>query len=78
MSEAPPVTCEPPQPPSNGSVNIGNQSLPSARRTTVPTQCADGLFPTDIRITTCMVMAGMGEWVTDPADLVCAINPGKY
>ena len=77
MTEAPPVTCGTPRPPSNGSVNLGNQSLPYAG-TTVTFQCNDGLFPNDARNTTCTDMSGMGEWVPDPADLDCRINPGKY
>ena len=45
MVEAPPITCGPPQPPSNGSVNFGNQSPPYVEGTTVTIQCDDGLFP---------------------------------
>ena len=79
MTEAPPVICGPPQPPSNGSVNIGNQPLPYyAEGTTFTFQCDDGLFPNDTRNTTCTDMSGLGEWDPDPADLDCEINPGKY
>ena len=78
MTEAPTVTCGTPQSPSNGSVNIGNQSPPYAEGTTVTFQCDDGLFPNDTRNTTCTDMLGMGEWDPDPAYLDCGINPGQY
>ena len=79
MTEALRVTCGTPQPPSNGSVKFGNQPLQYyAEGTTVTFQCDDGLFPNDVRSTTCTDMSGLGEWVPDPADLDCEITPGKY
>ena len=78
MTEAPRVICGPPQPPSNGSVNFGNQSAPYSEGATVTFQCDDGLFPNDTRNTTCTDMSGIGEWVPDPADLtICREAPGE-
>ena len=77
MAAAPPITCESPQPPSNGSVNFGNQSPPYVQGTTVTFQCEDGLFPNDAMTATCNEMSGMGEWEPNPAYLVCRGSPGR-
>ena len=73
MTEAPPVTCGTPQPPSNGRVSFGNQSPPYAEGTTVTFQCDDGLFPIDTRTTTC---EQSGLWEPNPGNLTCRERPG--
>ena len=78
MAEAPPVTCGSPQPPSNGSVDFGNQTQLYVQGTAVTFQCDDGLFPNDKMITTCTDMLGRGEWDPNPADLICRKKPGIY
>ena len=74
--EAPPILCGPPLSPSNGSVNMGNQSPPYAEGTTVTFQCDDGLFPRGTVTATCTDMLGTGEWDPNPADLTCSEIPG--
>ena len=76
MAAAPPITCGPPQPPFDGSVDFGNQSPPYVQGTTVTFQCDNGLFPNDTMTATCRDMSGRGEWEPNPADLVCRIEPG--
>ena len=78
IAAALPITCESPQPPSNGSVDFGNQSPPYVQGTTVTFQCDDGLFPNDTIIATCTDMSGTGEWEPNPADLTCRKKPGMY
>ena len=78
MTEAPPVICGPPQPPSNGSVNTGIQSLPHyAEGTTVTFQCDDGLFPNDTRSIACGERLGLVECLIDLVESECEINLGK-
>ena len=76
MAAAPPIICGSPQPPSDGSVNFGNQSPPYVQGTTVTFQCDDGLFPNDTMTATCRDMSGMGEWDPNPVDLTCRERPG--
>ena len=77
MAAAPPITCESPQPPSDGSVNFGNQSPPYVQGTTVTFQCDAGLFPNDTMAATCRDMSGRGEWEPNPANLICRGAPGR-
>ena len=77
MAEAPPIICGSPQPPSHGSVNLGNQSPPYVQETTVTFQCDDGLFPNDTMTATCTDMSGTGEWNPNPANLICRVVPGR-
>ena len=72
---APLVLCGLPQSPLNGS--LGSHLPTSPLGTTVTFQCDDGLFPNDTGNTTCTDMSGMGEWVPDPAELVCRKRPGE-
>ena len=79
MTEAPPsILCGFPPPPSNGSVNSGNQSPPYVEGTIVTFQCDDGLFPNDTMTATCRNLSGTGEWEPNPADVVCRIEPGDF
>ena len=34
-------------------------------------QCDDGLLPSHPRTVTCVKVSGRGEWVPNPADLLC-------
>ena len=77
MAAAPPITCGPPSPPSNGSVDFGNQSPPYVEGTIVTFQCDNGLFPNDTMAATCTDMSGTGEWEPNPADLICRGAPGR-
>ena len=36
-------------------------------------RCDDGLFPTSVMTSTCTDVGGRGEWVPDPAQLVCRV-----
>ena len=38
--------------------------------------CDDGLFPTSVMTSTCTDVGGRGEWVPDPAQLMCRV-PGR-
>ena len=38
--------------------------------------CDDGLFPTGVMTGTCTDVGGRGEWVPDPAQLMCR-EPGR-
>ena len=39
--------------------------------------CDDGLFPPDVRTSTCTDVEGRGEWVENPGSLVCRERPGE-
>ena len=64
-----PVLCSVPQSPVNGSVD-GWSSLHVG--TEVTYRCNDGLFPTGVITSTCTNVGGRGEWVPDPAHLMCS------
>ena len=70
-----PVICDAPQPPVNGSIN-GQPSYPLVG-SKVTYHCDDGLFPTGVMTSTCTDVGGRGEWVTDPAQLMCRV-PGNF
>ena len=69
------VMCRLPGSPSMGSVD--NEGLSSfSLGSTVTYQCDSGLFPNDIRVSTCREVMGRGVWIQNPADLVCREIPG--
>ena len=73
---APPVLCDPPLPPQNGSL-VNSPTSDSPLGTVIFFQCDNGLFPMNVLNATCTDKSGNGEWETDPADVVCRVEPGK-
>ena len=61
--------------PVNGS--LGYHSIPSLLGTYITYHCDDGLFPTGVMTSTCTDVGGRGEWVPDPAQLMCEEQLGK-
>ena len=64
-----PDLCDVPQPPVNGSISGQSSLLPVGSEVTY--HCDDGLFPTGVMTSTCTDVGGRGEWVPDPAQLMC-------
>ena len=64
-----PDICDAPLPPVKGSIvgQSGHHSLGSE----VTYHCDSGLLPTGVMNSTCTDIEGRGEWVPDPALLVC-------
>ncbi len=61
--------------PSSGSVDISG-TLPFSLGSQVTYRCDEGLFPPDVRTSTCTDVEGSGEWVENPGSLVCRERPG--
>ena len=62
--------CSAPESPLGGSVS--NQFLLHPVGSEVTYCCNDGLFPTgSVMTSTCTDVGGRGEWIPDPAQLVC-------
>ena len=76
-SSAPPVTCDPPGAPSNGTVNSTDQQSYN-EGSTVTFQCDPGLFPLGVMNATCTSVGQTGVWVPyDPGSIVCRPFPSK-
>ena len=74
--QIPPVNCETPEQPVNGSVSIEGQA-PHPLGSEVTYHCDDGLFPTGVMTSTCTDVGELrGQWVPDPAQLICSAIPG--
>ena len=74
----PSVTCDSPTVPYNGTVDInGMETPPFSLGSQVIYRCDDGLFPLDVRTSTCTDVGGRGEWVENPGSLVCRVSPGN-
>ncbi len=74
----PSVTCDSPTVPYNGTVDInGVETPPFSLGSQVIYRCDEGLFPLDVRISTCTDVGGSGEWVENPGSLVCRERPGN-
>ncbi len=73
----PPVTCGSPAAPSRGSVDVNGGTLPFSLGSQVTYHCNEGLFPPDVRTSTCTDVEGRGEWVENPGSLFCSGRPGK-
>ncbi|XP_064402890.1 uncharacterized protein LOC135348557 isoform X2 [Halichondria panicea] len=71
----PPVTCGSPAIPSRGSVDISGRLPPFSLDSQVIYRCDDGLFPPDVRTSTCTDVGGSGEWVENPGSLLCRERP---
>ncbi len=50
---------------------------PSSLGSQVIYHCDEGLFPLDVRTSTCTDVDGRGEWVENPGSLVCRERPGE-
>ncbi len=72
----PPVTCGSPAAPSNGSVNVNGGASSFSQGSDITYRCDEGLFPPDVRTSTCTDVEGMGQWVKNPGSLVCRERPG--
>ena len=76
-SSAPPVTCDPPGAPFNGTVNTTDQQS-YTEGSTVTFQCDPGLFPLGVMNATCTIQGQTGVWVPyDPGSIVCRTSPGE-
>ncbi|XP_064402763.1 uncharacterized protein LOC135348470 [Halichondria panicea] len=71
----PPITCGSPAIPSRGSVDISGGTPPFSLGSQVIYRCNDGLFPPDVRTSTCTDVGGSGEWVENPGSLLCRERP---
>ncbi len=71
------LTCGSPAAPSNGSVDVSGGTPPFSLGSEVTYRCDDGLFPLDVRTSTCTDVGGRGEWVENPGSLVCRERPGE-
>ncbi|XP_064402852.1 uncharacterized protein LOC135348532 isoform X1 [Halichondria panicea] len=72
----PSVTCDSPTVPYNGTVDInGVETPPFSLGSQVIYRCDEGLFPPDVRTSTCTDVGGRGEWVENPRSLVCRVSP---
>ena len=75
FTPSPPVNCETPEQPVNGSVSVEGQA-PHPLRSMVTYHCDDGFLPTAVMTSTCTDVGGRGEWVPNPAQLMCRA-PGR-
>ena len=71
------VICDSPAAPSRGSVDVSGGTPTFSLGSEVTYRCGDGLFPLDVRTSTCTVVGGRGEWVENPGSLVCRDRPGE-
>ncbi|XP_064403636.1 uncharacterized protein LOC135349082 [Halichondria panicea] len=58
-----------------GSVDISSGTPPFSLGSQVVYRCDDGLFPPDVRTSTCTDVGGRGEWVENPGSLMCRERP---
>ncbi len=63
--------CDTPSTPINGSFTILSAESDFTEGTEIVLQCDDGLLPSHPRTATCVKVSGRGEWVPNPADLLC-------
>ncbi len=73
----PQVTCGSPATPSRGNVDVNGGTPPFLIGSQVIYRCDEGLFPPDVRTSTCTDVGGRGEWVENPGSLVCRERPGE-
>ncbi|XP_064402927.1 uncharacterized protein LOC135348582 isoform X2 [Halichondria panicea] len=71
----PQVSCGSPAIPSRGSLDINGGTPPFSLGSEITYRCDDGLFPPDVRTSTCTDVEGRGEWVENPRSLVCRVSP---
>ncbi|XP_064402239.1 uncharacterized protein LOC135347988 [Halichondria panicea] len=69
------VTCGSPATPSRGNVDVNGGTPPFLIGSQVIYRCDEGLFPPDVRTSTCTDVGGRGEWVENPGSLVCRERP---
>ena len=72
------VICGSPAIPSRGSVDVRVGTSPFSLGSEVTYRCDEGLFPPDVKTSTCTDVDGRGEWVENPESLVCRGRPGSY
>ncbi len=58
-------------------MDVNGGTLPFSLDSQVIYHCDEGLFPPDVRTSTCIGVWGSGEWVENPGSLVCRERPGK-
>ena len=58
-------------------MDISGGTPPFSLGSQVIYRCDEGLFPPDVRISTCTDVGGRGEWVENPGSLVCRERPGE-
>ena len=63
--------CDTPSTPINESLRILSTESGFMEGSEIVLQCDDSLLPSHPRIATCVKVSGRGEWVPNPADLLC-------
>ncbi len=63
--------------PCNGSVDVSGGTPPFSLGSEVTYHCDDGLFPLDVRTSTCTNVGGRGEWVENPGSLNWCARRGQ-
>ena len=63
--------CDTSSTPINGSLRILSAESGFTEGSEILLQCDDGLLPSHPRTVTCVKVSGRGEWVPNPADLLC-------
>ncbi len=71
------LTCGFPVEPSKGSVDVNGETASFSLGSEITYGCDEGLFPLDVRTSTCTGVGGRGEWVENPGSLVCREKPGE-
>ncbi len=70
--------CDTPSAPINGSLSILSAESGFTEGSEIVLQCDDGLLPSHPRTATCVKVSGRGEWVPNPADLLCEEGNVNY
>ena len=58
-------------------MDINGGTPPFSLGSQVIYRCDEGLFPPDVRTSTCTDVGDRGEWVENPGSLVCRERPGE-
>ena len=65
------IVCDTPSTPINESLRILSAESSFTEGSEIVLQCDDGLLPSHPRTATCVQVLGRGEWVPNPADVLC-------
>ncbi len=65
------IVCDTPSTPINESLIIFSAESGFTEGSEIVLQCDDGLLPSHPRTATCVNVSGIGQWVPNPADLLC-------
>ena len=65
------IMCDTPSTLINENLSIVSAESSFTEGSKIMLQCDDGLLPSHPRTATCVKVSGRGEWVPNPADLLC-------